>query len=300
MQKAAAQQRKKVSLSQILIVVLCVLVCFITIYPMYYVLIRSISDPVQVSATGAPAFFPKGFYLGSYLLIVKDMRLWRALGNTIFYAIGCTVLMLLTTTCMAYPLTRPNLKFRKAVVFFVLLPMYFGGGLIPTFLLYTKLGLYNTVWAILLPSVSIWNIILAHTFFKSIPETISESAFIDGANHFQVMTKIIMPLSKPVFAVLAIYSIVGVWNDWFTAMIYLPNEDLHPLQMFLQRILIAQTVDLTQIKTAEEMKNAIERMLTASQLNYSMIIFVSVPIIMIYPMFQKYFIKGVMLGSLKE
>ena len=267
---------------------------------MYYVLIMSVSDPALTASTGPAYFYPKGLYFGSYKLIFRDARLWRAFGNTVFYVVFGTLFMIFTTVSMAYPLTRPNLKHRKAVVFFILLPMYFSGGLIPSFLLYYKLGLYNTIWAILLPSVSIWNIILVHTYFKSLPESLPESAFIDGASHFQVLTRIIIPLSKPVLAVITIYSVVGIWNDWFTAMIYLPNEELHPLQMYLQRILIAQSVNLTRIKTADELKNAMMRILSAAQLNYSMIIFVSLPIIMVYPMFQKYFIKGVMLGSLKE
>ena len=291
-------RHRKLDPVQPFLVILCILVCIITIYPMYYVLIMSISDPAEVSR-GAVTILPKGFYLGSYETVFQDGKLWRAYGNTIFYAAASTLLMLLTTVLMAYPLTRPNLKFRKVVVFFLLIPMYFSGGLIPTFLLIYKLHIYNTIWAMILPSVSIWNIILCRTFFMSVPGEVAESATIDGANHFQTLWKIYLPLSKPVLAVIAIYTIVGVWNSWFNAMVYLPNENLHPLQMYLQRILIAQTVDLKSIMTMSEMQDAVKRMLSSQQLKYTMIFFISAPIMMIYPCFQKYFIKGVMLGSLK-
>lgn len=290
--------RKRFDPAQIFLVSFCLVILFITIYPMYYVLILSISKPTEV-AKGGIYFWPRGLYLGSYEVIIKDTRLWRSYLNTIIYA-GCsTLLMLFTTTIMAYPLTRPNLKFRKAVVFFLILPMYFSGGLIPTFLVYYKLGLYNTMLAMILPSVSIWNIILVRTYFQSIPRSVVESAFIDGANHFQILWSIFIPLSKPVLAVISIFTIVGVWNNYFSAMVYLPSEELHPIQMYLQRILVAQSVDLRKTMTMEDTRDAIKRMLTSEQLKYSIIMFVSLPIIMVYPLFQKYFIKGVMLGSLK-
>lgn len=201
--------RKNFDPAQIFLVSFCLVILFITIYPMYYVLILSISEPTEV-AKGGIYFWPRGFYLGSYEVIIKDARLWRSYLNTIIYA-GCsTLLMLFTTTIMAYPLTRPNLKFRKVVVFFLILPMYFSGGLIPTFLVYYKLGLYNTMLAMILPSVSIWNIILVRTYFQSIPRSVVESAFIDGANHFQILWSIFIPLSKPVLAVISIFTIVTV------------------------------------------------------------------------------------------
>ncbi|NLZ88273.1 MAG: carbohydrate ABC transporter permease [Clostridiales bacterium] len=211
--------------------------------------------------------------------------------------------MLITSVMGAYPLTRPNLKFRKIVVIFLIIPMYFSGGMIPTFLIVQKLGLYDTIWAIILPGAySIWNIILTRTFFMTIPGEVAESAFIDGANHFQLMRKIYLPLSKPVLAVISIYTLVGIWNSWFNAMVYLPNYTLHPLQMYLQRILIAQTVDVTRLKevtSADDMAALMKKAMGARQLKYAMIMVVSLPILMVYPMFQRHFVKGVMLGSLK-
>ena len=160
--------------------------------------------------------------------------------------------------------------------------------------------MYDTRLAMILPgAVGIMNIILARTYFTTIPSSLSESAEIDGANNFQILFDIFIPLSKPILAVIAIYTIVNIWNSWFNAMVYLPSPDKHPLQMYLQRILVSQTIDLTELKTAEEIQQAQQKALGATQLKYSMIVFITMPIIFVYPMFQKHFMKGVMLGSLK-
>jgi putative aldouronate transport system permease protein len=294
-------RRRPITLSQILIVLLCCCAALITIYPMYYVLILSVSNPAE-AAKGDIFIWPRGFYTGSYEVIVTDVKMWQSAALSVFYVVAGTFMALLTSVLVAYPLARPNLRFRKAVVIFLIIPMYFGGGLIPSFLLYYNLGLYNTVWAMILPGFGIWNIILVRTYFKTIPSELSDSAQMDGANNFQSLWHIFLPLSKPVLAVIAIYTIVGIWNSWFNALVFLPNKELHPLQLYLQRVLIAQSVDLTKIDKFADIKAAeamVHQALSARQLKYSMIMFVTLPIIMVYPMFQKHFIKGVMLGSLK-
>lgn len=293
--------RKKISLSQVIITLICCLAALVTIYPMYYVLIMSISEPFE-AAKGNIYLWPKGLYLSSYEVILSDSKMWRAAVYSLLYVVSGTFLMLLTSTLVAYPLTRPKLMFRRAVVIFLIIPMYFGGGLIPSFLLYYHLKLYNTIWSMILPSYGIWNIILMRTYFMTIPKELGDSAQIDGANNFQMLGRIIMPLSKPVYAVIAIYTIVGIWNSWFNALVFLPNNELHPLQLYLQRVLITQSVDLTKIDKFAEitaLEAMVKRALSARQLKYSMIMVVTLPIIMVYPMFQKHFIKGVMLGSLK-
>ena len=275
------------------------ILCLLTLYPMYYVLILSISSPQEV-ATMNVYIWPKGLYLESYKMIMANSQMWVAYGYTIFYVISGTLLMIFTSVICAYPLTVKNLFARKFLVVFILIPMYFGGGLIPTYLLMVKLGLYNNIWAMIIPgSVGIWNIILTKTFFSSIPGALRESAQIDGANHFKVLRHIYLPISKPILAVISIYTIVGIWNSWFNAMVYLPNEKLQPLQMYLRRVLVEQSVDLTKL-TSLDAEVAVKKMLSNIQMRYSMIIFVTLPIIFAYPFFQKYFIKGVMLGSLKE
>lgn len=283
----------------IILLVIALILCIITLYPFYFVIIMSISSPSEVAAMNV-FWFPKGFNLSSYEVIVKDLKMWWAYSNTLIYVGVGTILNCLMAVLGAYPLTVRNLKGRKWVVAFLLIPMYFGGGLIPSFLLVNKLGLYNTMLAIIIPGmVSIWNIILVRTFFTTIPDGLKESAFIDGASHLQLLFKIIIPISKPILAVIAIYSIVGIWNSWFDALVYLPNEKLHPLQMYLYRVIVQQSVDLKML-SMEDTKNAVANMLSNIQLKYTIIVFTTLPVIFTYPFFQKYFIKGALLGSLKE
>ena len=276
-----------------------IIICLVTVYPMYYVIIKSISDPA-LSLARPVTLYPQGLYFGSYSVIVQDMRMWVAYGNTIIYVAGGTLLMLISSVAGAYPLIIRNLAGRKWVVRFLLVPMYFGGGLIPFFLLVKDLGMYDSRLSMILPgAVGIMNIILTRTYFTTIPGSLSESAKIDGASHIKILMNIYVPLSKPILAVIAIYTIVGIWNSWFNAMIFLTTPEKHPLQMYLQRLLVAQTVDLKSLRTADEIRQAQDKALTAIQLKYAMIVFVTLPILFVYPMFQKHFMKGFMLGSLK-
>lgn len=285
-------------LNIILNIIVWLLLLF-TLYPMYYVFILSISNPVE-AATMNVYFWPKGLYLNSYMVLFNNAAMWRSYMYTLLYVISGTFLMLVTSVMGAYPLLEKNLFGRKLLIFFLIIPMYFSGGMIPSFLLITKLGLYNTIWAMILPgAVGIWNIILTKTFFTSIPTTLKESAFIDGANHFRILFSIYLPLSKPILAVISIYTVVGIWNSWFNAMVYLPNVELQPLQMYLRRVLVEQTVDLTKLPASAQAEAFMKKM-SSLQLRYSMIMFTTLPVIFIYPFFQKYFIKGAMLGSLKE
>ena len=294
---------KRLTLFDVIVLILSAGACFITIYPMWYVIIMSISDPVVAAGSGV-TFWPSGFYLGSYQIILREMDFWLSVRNSVLYVIAGLVLMLVTTLLVAYPLTRPNLKGRKACVIFLLIPMYFSGGMIPSFILITKLGLYNTPWATILPGAyGIWNIILCKTYLQSIPHELAEAAYIDGAGNMQALTRIYLPLSKPVLAVISIYTIVGIWNSWFGAKLYQPNPAIQPVQLYLQKVLVEQSVDLSKMMeqnmTQEMMEAMTAKAMSARQLKYSMIVVVTLPIIMVYPMFQKHFVKGVMLGSLK-
>lgn len=278
-------------------IIIWILMIF-TLYPMFYVFILSISDPVE-AATMNVYLWPKGFSLRTYKILFNNPAMWRAYAYTLLYVVSGTALMLITSVMGAYPLLEKNLFGRKILVYYLIIPMYFSGGMIPSFLLISKLGIYNTVWAMILPgAVGIWNIILTRTYFTSIPVTLKESAFIDGANHFTILFRIYLPLSKPILAVISIYTVVGIWNSWFNAMIYLPNVELQPLQMYLRRVLVEQSVDLTRLPASAQ-EEAFLRKMSSLQLRYSMIIFTTLPVIFIYPFFQKHFIKGAMLGSLK-
>lgn len=286
-------------IATIIIYVTCGLICLITLYPFYYVLIQSFADPAEVMA-GTTWIWPKKFYWGSYELILSDPAMWKSYAYTLFYVVTGTVLTLFTSVMGAYPLSVPTLWGRSFVVKYVIFPMYFSGGLITTFILMTQLKLYNNVWAMIIPgAVNIWNLILVRTFFLTIPDSLKESAVLDGAGHLRILFSIVVPLSKPVLAVISIYTIVGIWNSWFNALIYLPNPELHPLQFYLYRVMIAQSVDLTQIIGMAGLEEALQKIQANYQLKYALIVFTTLPVIFTYPFFQKHFVKGVMIGSLK-
>jgi len=283
-----------------LIYILAVLIGLVTLYPMYYVLILSLSEPTA-AATMQVYTVPKGFSLDSYILLFKDSNMWRAYLNTLMYEVPTTLLMLLTCVLAAFPLTYKRLPGRKLVTMFLLVPMYFSGGMIPSFLLITKLGLYNSPWSQILPvCFSIWNIILVKSFFSSISETLREAAKIDGANVYQTLIKIYLPMAKPILAVISVYTIVGVWNSWFNALVYLPQEKWQPLQLYLRRILVESKQNITAVLDPAAAQEMVKRQLSNAQLKYAMIIFTTLPILTVYPFFQRYFVKGMMLGSLKE
>lgn len=294
--------RDKSVAATVIIYIVVAFMAFVCIYPMYFVLITSLSDP-QYAQQMNVYWWPKsetGVFLGSYQRLVTDVTMWKAYLNTIVYTIIPTVLMLVTCCLCAYPLTSPKLVGKKIINLFILIPMYFGGGLIPTFLLMTKLGLYDNIWAVIIPaSFSIWYIILTRTYFASIPEEMREAAKIDGANNYQCMFQIYIPNAKSILAVIAIYTLVARWNAWYDAMIYIPNTALQPLQLYLRRVLIDQTVDLTQALSAADMEALVLKQMSNDQLKFSMIIFTTLPILCAYPFLQRYFIKGVMVGSLK-
>ena len=272
----------------------------VTVYPMYYVLILSISDPAA-AMTMRVYWVPDGFNLDSYRLLVRDSEMWRAYLNTILYIVPTTLLMLATCLMGAFPLTVKGLRFRKWINMYLLIPMYFSGGMIPSFLLIVKLGLYDQPLSQILPACfSIWNIILTKAYLSSIPESLRESARIDGANIYQILLRVYVPMAKPILAVISVYTIVGVWNSWFNAMVYLPHTTWQPLQLYLRRVLVENTQDLTRTLTSEESLERALRQMSTAQLKYAMIIFTTLPVLCAYPFFQRYFIKGIMLGSLKE
>jgi putative aldouronate transport system permease protein len=279
--------------------VISVLLVLLCVYPMYYVLILSLSDP-KYAITMQVYTIPKGFSLDSYRIIAGNLKMWRTFGNSVMYVVTTTVLMLIISMISAFPLTFKGLAGRKYLNMYFLITMFFGGGLIPTFLVVTKLGMYNSPLALIIPACfSVWNMILCKAYLSTIPETLREAAKMDGAGIFQIFRSIYVPLATPILAVIAVYTIVSVWNSWFSAMVYLPSLDWQPLQMFLRRMLV-DGQQPGQMLTAEEAKMMLDKKMAYAQLKYAMIIFTSLPVLFTYPFFQKYFIKGIMLGSLKE
>ncbi len=283
------------------IYILTAILAFVTLYPMYYVLVLSLSEP-KAASTMRVYWWPKGFYLGGYKKIFSDMKLWTSYRNTILYAVSQMVLMLFTCSTFAYGLSYKQLRHRGLINAFILIPMYFSGGVIPLFILVIRYGLYNTPWSLILTGgYSIWYIILVKSYFSTIPETLRESAKIDGANHYQIWWYLFLPLGKPILAVIALYTIVNVWNSWFNAALFLADQKIQPLQLYLRRILVQANIDLVQeLTTAEEIKAAQHDAISNSQLKYTVIMVASLPMMVAYPFFQKYFVKGAMLGSLKE
>jgi putative aldouronate transport system permease protein len=278
---------------------LAVLIVFITLYPMYYVLILSLSEP-RHAITLQVYTFPKGFNLEAYKILVMDPNIWRFFANTVLYVISGMILMLITSILGAFPLTFKSLIGRKYVNTYLLITMFFSGGLIPSFLLILRLGMYDTPLALIIPGCfSVWNIILTKSYLSTIPETLREAAKIDGASVYQMLFRIYLPLSIPILAVIAVYTVVGVWNSWFNALVYLPHVEWQPLQLYLRRMLI-QAQAPTEVMSPDAAREMVERQLSYAQLKFAMIIFSSLPVLFAYPFFQKYFMKGIMLGSLKE
>lgn len=283
----------------ILIYLAMALVFILTVYPVYYVLILSVSDPMEAATLRVYAY-PKGFYFGAYKLIAANPALWRSYLYTVLYVVSQTLFTILTSSLVGYVLTVKRLIGRKCLVLFILIPMYIGGGLIPTFILISRLQLLNTVWALILPgSYSIWYMILCRSYFAGIDESLRESARIDGAGHYTILFRIYLPLAKPILAVIAIYTIVGVWNSWFASNVYQTDKSIQPLQMYLRRVLITQELDMTQGVSMQEMADLARQKLSNNQIKYAMISFTTLPVLLIYPFLQKHFVKGVMLGSLK-
>lgn len=275
---------------------ICIIILLITLYPMYFVIIASISDPNAVNM-GNVDFYPVGLNLKGYETLFQYSKLWIGYRNTIFYAGVGTLFALFANLTAGYVLSRKDMYGFRIINIFFLIPMFFGGGLIPSYLNIRNLGLFNTVWSIVIPgAVSIYNIIIARTFFKtSIPNELWEAAQIDGVGNIHYFTKIVLPLSKAIIAVMALWSVVGHWNSYFTAMIYLRDESLYPLQLVIRSILInSQTASTMLTGTA-----ANEAREMAELVKYSVIVISSLPVMCMYPFVQKHFNKGVMIGSLK-
>ncbi|MFD0679015.1 MULTISPECIES: carbohydrate ABC transporter permease [unclassified Paenibacillus] len=268
----------------------------IVIYPLLFVVSASFSDPGQVIA-GNVWLLPKGVTLDPYVRVFENKSIWSGYANTIFYAVAGTAINIVMTLLAAYPLSRRDLPGGQLFTFIVMLTMFFSGGLIPTYLVVKALGMNNTVWAMLIPgAIATYNLIVMRTFFQnSIPFELQESASMDGCSYFRLLFSIIIPLSKPIIAVMVLFYGVGHWNAYFNALIYLKDHSLYPLQLILREILILNQTENMGFEGA----GMAERVLLAESIKYSVIIVSSLPVLLVYPFVQKYFVKGVMIGSIK-
>lgn len=289
------RSREDVIFDTILYVIAAILI-LITLYPMYFIIIASFSDPALVSQ-GKIMFIPRGINFKAYKQLAGYAKLWVGYKNTILYVIGGTIMTLVVNIPASYALSRKNMYGRNVMTFFYLIPMFFTGGLIPTYMAVKDFGLLDTYWVMIVPfSVVTYYIIVGRTFFQnSIPDDLWEAAQLDGCGYLGFFFKIVLPLSKAVIAVIALWAAVGQWNSYFNALIYLRSEELQPLQIVLRNILVSNQTIAAQTTGAA----AVEAKQMADLIKYAVIVVSSAPIMCMYPFVQKYFNQGVMLGSVK-
>ncbi|MBQ7330312.1 MAG: carbohydrate ABC transporter permease [Oscillospiraceae bacterium] len=274
-------------------------VIIVTLYPLIYVVSMSISDPLSASR-GEVILFPKGFSILSYKKAMADDAIWQGYANTVWYTVVGTISSLAATMLGAYPLSRKSFVGRKFFNTLLLVQMFFGGGMIPTYIVVVKvLGLYNSRWAMILPALtSAFNIFIARNFILSLPEELLDCAKIDGASEFRIFTNIIIPLSKSVMSVLTIYLAIGYWNSYFPSVLYHGDSSLHPLGMYVRKMVIQNSI-LNMGDDAMGGMISAESLLSSLQLKYTVIVIAVLPLLLIYPFFSKYMKKGLMVGSIK-
>ena len=275
------------------ILALLVLICF---YPVWYAFLASFSDSTYINS-GALILVPKGIQFAAYEYAFAQPRLWSGYANTILYTLSGTFFGLALSLPCGYALSRRDLPFRRAIMAVFAFTMYFGGGLIPTYIVCSKLHLVNTRWIlIILGSVSVYNIILIRTFCGStIPEELREAAFIDGCSNTRFFFTFVLPLSKAIIAVVALYIAVSHWNNYYNALVYTTDTSLHPLQLYLRQLLLV-TMGTDSVSDPDALKEIQDMILT---IRYAVIVISTLPIMCLYPFLQKYFVQGVMIGSLK-
>ena len=284
-------------MSDIVLVVMCTAIMLVVAYPLYYVLIASVSDPYDVYA-GKTFLLPSQFTLQGYVSVFADKRIFSGYMNSIKYTIVGTIFSVVMVYITAYPLSRKSLPGRKWISIFFLITMYFGGGLVPTYLVVKNTGLLNNMWALFLPGgVAVGNMIIVRNFFEnSIPHEMMEAAEIDGASHLTTFLRIVVPLSRSIMAVMVVFSMVAYWNDWFTALIYL-SGDQAPLPLVLRNILIRSEVSASQSSTISGGYAELNKI--TEMIKFASIIVAAAPMLIIYPFVQKYFEQGFMAGAVK-
>jgi putative aldouronate transport system permease protein len=281
--------KKKIKWADVLIIIVTIFIIIITLYPVIYVVSMSFSSAEHV-LTKDVYFLPKGFSLQAYKLALKNSTVLRSFLNTIWYTVVGTTLSVTMTATTAYPLSRSKFFLRKQLSFLMTLTMFVSGGLIPLYILVQKLHLYNTRWAIILPYIiSAYNLLITRSFFESLPEEMADATKIDGGSEWTIMTRIFIPLSKPIISVLVLFYGVGYWNSYFAPLIFLSNEKLQPIQLYLRGLLI----------TSETSGMGLDAILMSEQMKYAVIVIACFPIMVLYPFIQKYFEKGVMIGAIK-
>ena len=276
------------------------IVLVLTLYPLIYVLSASFSDPVSVT-TGKVTLLPVQPTLDGYATIFQYGPIWLGYRNTLFYTIVGTLINMAVTLPCAYALSRRDFVGRNVLSIFFAFTMFFSGGLIPTYIVVKHLKMLNTVWALLLPTaMSVWNMIIARTYFQnSIPAGLEEAATIDGCSNLKLFFQIILPLSQPIIAVLILYYAVGHWNEYFNALIYLNDQNIYPLQLILRNILLLDQM-FDMMDSDPEARQEMMRLLQMKEsMKFGIIVLSTLPVMVLYPFLQKFFVKGVMIGAIK-
>ena len=285
----------------IVILVILIVIGIVVLYPLWIVFISSISDPTAISA-GEVWILPKGINFEAYKLLLANKEIWIGYRNSLVYTTVTTILQMIVTTSAAYALSKKDLPGRKFLILFFLFIMYFSGGMIPTYLVIKNLGMINTPWSLILPTLlGPYNLILARNYFEnSIPEEIFDAASIDGADSFHSFYRIAIPLAKPVLAVMVLNFALGSWNNYFNAMIYITDDKLQTLQVAIKNITTQATSSLELGSTMTNIEDVIDSIRQTQLLKYAVVVVSAVPMIILYPFVQKHFVNGIMLGSVKE
>lgn len=287
-------KRKNVSMADVLVYAIVTLLVLICVYPFLNVVATSLSDKTAILA-GNVTFFPIGFQLDAYEQVLGMKAIWDAMKVSVGITIVGTAVGLVLTISSAYALSRNRLRGKAVISGFMLFTMYFSGGMIPTFLVVKSLHLYDTYAALIIPSaMSVFNFILMRTFFRELPRELEEAAIIDGAGDLQILFRIILPISKPIIATIGLFYAVSYWNEYFSSLIYIQSADKYPLQLKLRQLLFANDVNQAQM-----LNEGMGALVLAESVKMACIVIGTLPIIVIYPWLQKYFVKGVMLGSVK-
>lgn len=274
------------------------IIAIIVLYPLYFVLVASVTDPMVVNS-GTLLLYPTKWYTKGYEKIFAYRSLWMGYKNSLIYMVLGTTINLVVTIPSAYALSRKDFVGRGLLLKLFAFTMFFSGGLVPSYIINTSLGLQNNLWAMILPgALSVWNLMIARTFFEStLPLELLDAAHIDGCNDFYFFFKMAIPLSKALLAVIALYYAVGHWNGYFHALIYLNDEDMFPLQLVLRNLLIINQVKSSSMTS--DLQNMADKIRLAEQLKYGIIVVSSLPLLILYPFLQRFFTKGVLVGSIK-
>lgn len=286
-------------------VLLMAVIMIVILYPLYFTVIASFSDPYRLMR-GEVLFLPKGLTLEAYKNVFINDEIWMGYLNTILYASTGTVYALVITIPTAYALSRRELRARGPLMVYFMFTMYFSGGMVPAYVLVKQLGMLNTRWALVIPAgMSVYNMLIANSFFKSsIPKELYEAALIDGANEYRIFFQVALPLSGAVIAVIALYTLVGHWNSYFSGLLYLNDEDKFPLQLILRNILLMNqqmnmNLEAMGSMDSRQLEAMQRRAMMAEAMKYALIFISSLPVLVAYPFVQKYFVNGVMIGAVK-